>query len=1330
MPINSRVHHLRNRIWLVAGIFIVLNGLFTWFVKSEKALEVAQNTRYESIALARELRQSSDDLTRMMRSYVVTGEIIYKQHFQEILDIRNGLKPLPQDYQNVYWDLVLQDDQRPRGMTDEHVSLLDRMKRAGFTAQEFDMLAQAKANSDALTSTEFAAMRLVEETPHPGDQLRFKAIQMLNDAAYHRAKASIMLPINNFTQMVQTRTATDIAQRQSQAAMIRIALFALGLLMLAMLWSIYRSLQRTLGTSLNQLHMQIAQLGSGNFSTAIPVARGMENSILGWLSHMQQNLAQLEAARKDAEERLEATKQRLVNIITATQVGTWERNIQTGTMLVNERWASMLGYTLEELEPISRRTWFHLTHPDDVEQADILEQLHFEEKIPMYECKLRMQHKDGHWVWLLTRGSLLSRTASGEPEWMAGSHLDISALEQVSQQLRESEQQLRTMLDEMPIGVGLVNQSGKIFFRNRFLIKLLGYTDINMPDIDSWWQLAFPDPAYRAQAMQSWDGALRSAINGKKIIASNTYTVQSANGDTLEIEISGTTTSFGYLTTLVDQTDNRRIQLQLEEAKTQAESANLAKSAFLANMSHEIRTPMNGMLGMIKLLTQTDLTSQQLDYAKKAEGATKALLDIINDILDFSKIEAGKFELDTSSFQLADLLRDLSAVLSANLSNKNVEVLFSLDPHIPAHLVGDPLRLRQVLLNLTGNAIKFTEKGEVVLSITELSRSTNDNGNTFLELEFAVQDSGIGIPENKLETIFESFNQAESSTARRYGGTGLGLTISKQLLSMMGSDLQVTSTHGTGSRFYFRLTLEADVEAGSLSAPDDQELEAEQAISRVLIVDDNDTARDILSVMSTSLGWQSECVESGAAALTLLEQTGVSHFDIILVDWRMPDMDGWETIRKIREIKNEGSEPLIVMVTAHGLEFFNQKSKDDNDLVIDGHLFKPVTPAMLFDAVSQARDTRSGKPKHNDLSFNGHSLAGLRILVVEDNRLNQQIAKELLELNGAQVDIADNGLLGVQLALSIRPAVILMDMQMPDIDGLEATRRIRAHPEMHTTPIIAMTANAMESDRQACLAAGMNDHVAKPVDLEALIKTILRYASPTGLPEHTSKFNGGTIVTASGADQRLVDVALAVSRLGGNRQFYDRLIAAVRTDGYAQLSDLKQFLAAHDLPAAARSLHTFKGLVATLGAQSLADLAASTEQLVRAVEPDADHNAVLQKPIADIEYLLGLVIRELADLAPDPGQAGGLIQIITPAQAYAEASQRNASLHQELATLMELLRSNNMRSVALCTQIRQVHSNWLDIQDLDLLLGIDERISQLDFHHALTLCNQLLENIE
>jgi len=1096
-----------------------------------------------------------------------------------------------------------------------------------------------------------------------------------------------------------------------------------------MLLAIYRSMQKTLGAPVHLLHEQIVQLGKGHFRERITVPPKMEDSIVGWLSQMQQNLEKLESAQKGAEEKLEATKQRMVNIINATQVGTWELNVQTGSLLLNERWASMLGYTLAELEPINNQIWLRLIHPDDEEQAEILKQLHFENKVSVYESKIRMLHKDGHWVWILTRGSLLSRTEDGQPEWMAGCHLDISALEQANTRLRENEQQMRMMLNEMPIGVALVNQDGKIFFRNRYMVSMLGYTDIDIPDLDSWWTTAFPDPEYRAQAMKTWNNALNDAVADQQIIASHTYSVHSLARGTIEVEISGIPTSFGFLATMVDQSENRRIQEQLQEAKTLAEAASQAKSTFLATMSHEIRTPMNGMLGMLKLLSQTELTVQQLDYARKAENATRALLGIINNVLDFSKIEAGKFELDHASFVLSDLLGDLSTVLSSNLSNKHVEVLFSLDPHIPPLLIGDPLRLRQVLLNLTGNAIKFTEKGEVVLSVTLLSQSKSASGNNTVKLEFSVQDTGIGIEAGNLKHIFDSFNQAESSTARRFGGTGLGLAITKQLLALMGSEIRVNSSFGQGSRFYFELTLEVASQEASF-ATDTLQLLAPAQTLNLLIVDDNATSREVLTVMAQSLGWSSATAASGEEALALLNENGTSHYDAILMDWRMPGLDGWDTTRKIRAMQDGKISPVVVMITAHGLEFFNQKAKDETSPVIDGYLFKPITANMLSDAISEAIDVRDGKPKRRKSVSGTRNLVGKRILVVEDNRLNQMIAKELLELNGAQVEIASNGLNGINQALASRPHVILMDIQMPDIDGLEATRRIRQYPEMRDIPIIAMTANAMESDRQACLQAGMVDHVAKPIELELLIKTIQKHTGAQPASEPQSDPVQEKLFPDLTATGRLVDVETAISRLGGNRQFYDKLIYAVATDGKMQLNELKKYLAQDNTDAAARCMHTFKGLVATLGAETLAQQAAAAERLIRQVGAEPEKKAQLMVRIADIEHLLQQVLEELADNHADTGQSANLIAVKAPEKSFAEASQRSASLREQLTELMDALRTNNMRSVAICSAIRHAHSNWLGIKELDLLLNIDETVNQLNFTNALTQCNQLLELIE
>ena len=1240
---------------------------------------------------------------------------------------------------------------------------------------------------------------------------------------------------------------------------LRLSIVALSVLMLWTLRSIYQSLQSTLGAPAQELHHQIVNLGSGNFYEPIAVPDDLQDSVLGWLSQMQINLARIDAARKKAEDTLASTSQRLTNIINATQVGTWERNIQTGAMLINNRWAHMLGYSVAELEPICNETWLHRIHPDDVEQVEILQQMHFQGDVPVFECKIRMRHKQGHYIWVLSRGSLLSCTADNAPEWMAGSDLDISAMENANTQLHENEQQMRVMLSDMPIGVALIDENGKIFFRNRYLIELLGYTDIDVPDLNAWWPVAYPDPVYRSEVQEAWEAALLAAKNGKQIISSHTYTVTALNGCKFEVQISGITTRFGFLATFVDQTETRHIQSQLEEAKAladtniarlgtaakvaelgiwelrlsdrsmiwdnrmfdiyqapdhvreagasvefwqsrvhpedvgdaqaklaaaiagtgsydlvfriilnnkiryiqadgkverdkngralkvvginrditsqytlerslrkskrEADAANEAKSAFLATMSHEIRTPINGMLGMIKLLTHTELTTQQLDYAKKAENATKALLGIINDILDFSKIEAGKFDLDSANFELADLLHDLSIVLSSNLNNKHVEVLFKPDPQIPPILVGDQLRLSQILLNLAGNAIKFTNKGAVILSISLTNQTIDRDGHRRVELEFSVQDTGIGIAPDKLLHIFDSFSQAESSTARRFGGTGLGLAISKRLVAMMGGDLQVNSKVGQGSRFYFTLTLDAPAVQPKV------ERSKQFQNLRLLIVDDNAISREIMTAMCSALGWQSESAESGVAALEKLQSTGIAHYDVILMDWRMPGLDGWETVRRIRAIPVEGPEPIIVMITAHGLEFFNQKSKDDSNPIIDGYLFKPITASMLFDAVTDAATARNGIQVRSQSAVKTRHLAGKRILVVEDNRLNQQIAKELLELNGAQVDIASDGVSGVEQALKSRPDVILMDMQMPDIDGLEATRRILKEPAMRGIPIIAMTANAMNSDRDTCIAAGMIDHISKPIDLDKLIKSILKHTA-SNLPVFAHEDGAAKPVPA----QRLVNVELAVERIGGNRQFYDKLIVAVRGDGQTQLRDFKNYLALGDFSSAARCLHTFKGLVATLGAESLAQLAAATELIINQVEPGSERDAQLLRRITEIETLLQQVMEELAVIPYANNQAGESIaeirDITGATNGKVNSDQRKATLQQELTTLMNFLRSNNMRSVAICTEIKREHSNWLDIKELDLLLDIDETVNQLNFTHALTLCNNLIESIE
>ena len=528
---------------------------------------------------------------------------------------------------------------------------------------------------------------------------------------------------------------------------------------------------------------------------------------------------------------------------------------------------------------------------------------------------------------------------------------------------------------------------------------------------------------------------------------------------------------------------------ELVQATEAAQQASHAKSQFLANMSHEIRTPMNAILGMLALLRQTDLSVKQGDYAAKAEGAARALLGLLNEILDFSKIEAGKMTLDPQPFSMDQLLRDLAVILAVNVGQKNLDVLFDVDPRLPRQLVGDAMRLQQVLLNLCTNAIKFTAQGQVVLSITVIAQF--EAGVT---LQISVRDSGIGIdPENQAR-IFSGFTQAEASTTRRFGGTGLGVAISQRFVQLMGGDIQLESALGQGSLFHFTITL-------PLAEPMDSERPAVPALTaplRALVIDDNPTAQLVIERMGQSLGWTVDTCDSGEEALALLQSqaaAGVA-YQTLFVDWQMPGLDGWQTCQRIRDLKLPGPAPVVVMITAHGHEMFAQRNPADQAL-IDSFLVKPVTASMLFDAVIHARATREQPhPSHEKVEEVTLRLAGMRLLVAEDNIINQEVARELLENEGAIVQIANHGQEAVELiATTSQPFdVVLMDLQMPVMDGFEATRHIRMDLGLKDLPIVAMTANAMDSDRLDCLAAGMNEHVGKPFNLNHLVKVLLKHA--------------------------------------------------------------------------------------------------------------------------------------------------------------------------------------------------------------------------------------------
>jgi len=558
------------------------------------------------------------------------------------------------------------------------------------------------------------------------------------------------------------------------------------------------------------------------------------------------------------------------------------------------------------------------------------------------------------------------------------------------------------------------------------------------------------------------------------------------------VEFGGQEYNFAYIR---DITQRKATQEQLVGAVNDAQAALLSKSQFLANMSHEIRTPMNAILGLLNLLQSTELTSRQRDYASKTELAAQSLLGLLNDILDFSKVEAGKMTLECEPFHIDKVMRNLAVVLAASVGTKDIEVLFDIDPELPSVVRGDPLRLQQVLINLGGNAVKFTTQGQVVLSLRQLAQTEHT-----VTVRFAVQDTGIGIAPEHQAHIFSGFSQAEGSTTRRFGGTGLGLAISKRLLELMGGEILVTSEQGVGSTFAFTLEMRKAEPSTELQGDEPaQPAQASTLPQRALVVDDNPIALELTQLMVRSLGWSAEQAKSGKEAMDLLSAqcamaTAEFPYPVIYMDWKMPGMDGWEVTRQIRELAQHHQlpQPCIIMLTGHGRDMLAHRTPAEQEQ-IDGFLLKPATTSMLYEAWKDAQSGNTGLRKHQGRSST-RQLSGKRILVVEDNLINQQVAEELLTLEGAIVSLAANGQLGVDAVAAAAPQfdVVLMDIQMPVLDGYGATRAIREELKLKDLPIIAMTANAMASDREACLAAGMNEHIGKPFDMAKLVSCLMR----------------------------------------------------------------------------------------------------------------------------------------------------------------------------------------------------------------------------------------------
>jgi two-component system sensor histidine kinase/response regulator len=840
-------------------------------------------------------------------------------------------------------------------------------------------------------------------------------------------------------------------------------------------------------------------------------------------------------------------------------------------------------------------------------------------KAPLYDAVYAYKRPvDGRVVWIHALGHVV-KDLDGQPVDMYGVAQDITdfklaelAIKEREQRIRETEQFYRSVLELAPDGLMVVDAKGIIKIANLQCEKYFGYSREEL--IGQCVEMLVPVDVRAGHV------ALREAFHetstARAMGTDRELRGQRKDGSLFPIEVglsplpARDSQDRQVAVSIRDVTDHKRQEREIIAARQKAEEATQMKSLFLANMSHEIRTPMNAIIGLSHLALKTPMNAKQRDYVSKIHNAGTSLLGIINDILDVSKIEAGKLDIEITDFKLDDVIGSVTTLTGHKANEKGIEFLAHISPGIPQFLRGDPLRLAQILTNLINNAIKFTERGEVRVTAQQIQQTGEK-----CQLKFSVRDTGMGISKEQAERLFQPFMQADMSTTRVHGGTGLGLTICKRLVELMGGQIWMESEPGVGSTFTFTVWLGIGEQKGSGKVVPEKVTRL-----RTLIVDDNAAAREILGDLLNGVVLHTNAVSSAAEAISDIQQNAQdAPYDVVFMDWRMPNMDGLEASRLIKADTSLKNAPAIIMVTAFGLEEVREEAER---MGLDGFLIKPVTKSMIIDAlINVFAEPADQKAALSMAASEGLSLAGMRVLLVEDNDINQQIAVELLEGAGARVEIAGNGRESVdKLFNGPNPApfdVVLMDLQMPVMDGHQATAKIRSEPRFATLPIVAMTAHATFEERRRCLAAGMNEHIAKPIDPGLLFETLARFLKMPG---------GSAAPVTPGPEEMLkvdgLDVKDGLTRVGGNKPLYLKLLRQF-ADQYADAgAQIAEHLANGDSSTAQRLAHTLKGLAGSLGARSLQDEAGAIEKRLRdqasadAIEPLILNLRTTLEPIA------------------------------------------------------------------------------------------------------------------
>ena len=992
------------------------------------------------------------------------------------------------------------------------------------------------------------------------------------------------------------------------------------------------------------------------------------------LSQLEVALASERARSAELELQLAESEARFKQVTDTIDQVFWMTDPNKGQMLmISKGYERIWGSSVQSLlaDPMSFVTAIHEDDRQRVIEA-------FPSQVSgSYDIEFRVVSRlDGQTRWVRDRAYPVY-DENGRVDRVVGISDDITERRKMLYEVRESQAQFQQVTDHIDQVFWITDPAkGQMLFISKAYETLWGRSLRSLQDDPFSFVMAIHEDdrqrvidAFPLQPQGRYDIEYRviAGNDGRtRWVRDRAFPVPDANGTITRVV--GTVTDITEQKRLSQQT--QAAQAEAENARAAAEAANQHKSDFLANMSHEIRTPMNAIIGMSYLALNTPMNPQQRDYVQKIQQSGQHLLGIINDVLDFSKVEAGMLQIDPGPFALESLLEDAATLIAEKAALKQLELIVDVAADVPAHLVGDALRMRQILINYANNAVKFTEAGEIGIAVRVAER-----GDTDVLLRFEVKDTGIGLTPEQISRLFQSFQQADASTTRKYGGTGLGLAISKQLAELMGGAVGVESTVGQGSTFWFTARLGLGVAPASLPLR-----QIDLRGQRVLVVDDNLYARQVMASLLEQMGFVVGEASSGQAALDALREAQVASdlaarpFDMVLLDWQMPGMDGLQTARHIQAM-DLPSAPKLAMVSAYSRDDLLQRSRE---IGISEVLTKPVNASMLFDGITrlitgseQATVAAGGRPDKG--SVNLQALAGVRVLLAEDNLLNQQVATEILAEAGVAVVVADNGLVALALAQAQKFDAILMDMQKPEMDGVEATRALLALTVWQRVPIIAMTANAMNADRQRCLQAGMVDFVPKPIEPEHLFRTLLRWCRPDAPTQAAPTDDAAPPLATAPAEPLLLpthieglDLQAGLRRVMGKQARYLALLREFATTQGDAPERIAQALAAHDPAAAERIAHTLKGLAGTIGADALQAQANTLEEAVRT---GGDAAAALP----GVKAALGSLLATLQAVLPAQAEAAQPVATLDPAERDALIAQLLALLQADDPKAQKLL---------------------------------------------------------